>query len=261
MSVSMGVIIAEAAGMLLCVGVPVAALIFLQIKYKRCMAPFFSGVAAFIISQLVLRSRLLNEILPQSSWYLKLVAGQGAGYWVFMGLTAGIFEETARWVCFHLLKNHRKTKDAIAFGFGHGGIEALVITGVRYLNLFICSMVIYTGGSLEALGVSTQAAEQATAQISAMSVMNVLAGGVERIAAMGIHIGCSLLVFAGVKGKKSLRYLLLAVLLHGAVDASIGLWQAFGVGGYALEGIFFIYAAVLIVLGWWCCKRNVSEEQ
>lgn len=46
---------------------------------------------------------------------------------IILGLLAGIFEETARYILFKLiLKNTRSWKEGILVGLGHGGIEALL---------------------------------------------------------------------------------------------------------------------------------------
>src|ERR687892_302963 len=47
---------------------------------------------------------------------------------IILGLLAGIFEETARYILFrYILKNARTWKEGILVGLGHGGVEALLL--------------------------------------------------------------------------------------------------------------------------------------
>lgn len=283
----MGIILAEVLGLLLCFVVPFAGLIGLQMRYKKCIRPFLFGMLAFIVSQMILRSALLQFVLPQTAWYVDLQYNHYYGYWIFLGLTAGIFEELARWICFRfLLRKESATGNrkvlpekgngsekaetekgkfrAVAFGFGHGGAEAMLLTGVNYLNLILCSAVLFHGGSLtEAFGLPEAQAQQLAEQIQGAGVPEILMGGVERIIAIAMHIGFTLIVYAAVwNGKRQKRTEALgvaaAVLLHGGVDASLGFLQAAGIGGYALEGILFGYALLLLWIGW-CTCRHIPE--
>ena len=125
-------------GLLLCCIPAIAGFVLIQIKYRKSVLPFFMGAAAFIVSQLLLRTPLLQLVLPRFQWYVAMSVQNYYGYWIFLGMTAGIFEETARWICFrYLLKKRRRFSDGIVFGLGHGGAEALLITGIGYLNNFI----------------------------------------------------------------------------------------------------------------------------
>ena len=46
------------------------------------------------------------------------------GYALFLGFTAGLFEEVGRYLAFTtILKKRLDWKNAVAFGIGHGGIE------------------------------------------------------------------------------------------------------------------------------------------
>ena len=136
-------------GLLLCCIPAIAGFVLIQIKYRKSVLPFFMGAAAFIVSQLLLRTPLLQLVLPRFQWYVAMSVQNYYGYWIFLGMTAGIFEETARWICFrYLLKKRRRFSDGIVFGLGHGGAEALLITGIGYLNNFIVAWVLAGGGNL-----------------------------------------------------------------------------------------------------------------
>ena len=95
-------------------------------------------------------------------------------YYGFLGLTAGLFEETGRWAAFRLMKRRRRAldwKDALALGLGHGGVEAIWVAVSGLL-----------AGNLDFTADGSQ----------------VLLGGVERLFAMTLHVGFSFLIFKGV---------------------------------------------------------------
>jgi len=61
---------------------------------------------------------------------------------IILGLLAGAFEETARYVFFkYILKNAKSWKEGILVGLGHGGTEALLLGG--FAALAFANMVIY----------------------------------------------------------------------------------------------------------------------
>jgi uncharacterized membrane protein YhfC len=70
-----------------------------------------------------------------------------------------------------------------------------------------------------------------------------LMGGLERILAIIIQIGFSLLVLKGVMTKRY-RYLIYAVLLHAVVDIPAGLYQMKVINVGAAEFITSIFAGV-----------------
>lgn len=250
-------------GLLLCCVPAIAGFALIQIKYRKSVLPFFMGAAAFIVSQLLLRTPLLRLVLPQFKWYVALSVQNFYGYWIFLGITAGIFEETARCICFRfLLKKRRRFPDGIVFGLGHGGAEALLITGIGYLNNFIVAWVLAGGGNLtQRFGIEESLASQITQQFHQLTFWGSMAGAVERILALMMQVGFTMIVFYGVKKGKSLLALLTAILVHGFIDASIGFWQAAGVTGWALEGIFAVYTGALMVWVFICYKKLKKEER
>lgn len=250
-------------GLLLCCVPAIAGFAVIQIKCKKSVMPFFMGAAAFIVSQLLLRTPLLQLVLPRFEWYVTLSVQNYYGYWIFLGVTAGIFEETARWICFRfLLKKRRRFSDGIVFGLGHGGAEAILIVGISYLNNFIVACVLAGGGNLtQRFGIEEPLASQIAQQFQQLTFWGSMTGAVERILALMMQVGFTMIVFYGVKKGKSLLALPAAILLHGFIDASIGFWQAAGVTGWALEGIFAVYTGALMVLVFIYYKKLKKEER
>lgn len=236
---------------LLCVAVPVAGWLVLQTRrtaqgdrrYPKIWRPLLCGAWAWLIAQPVLRIPLLNLVVPQlpqplAGWLQSAPA---------LSLSAGLFEETARLVVMLLaLKGFCRWADAVAFGLGHGGLEAIGMVGATQVSNVVFSLAINQGRW-----------DQVASQIppaAAAGLHDTLVGGspwlfgmsgVERVAAITVHIGCSLLVLAGIYHGRRLLGWGLAVLLHSATNLAAALLVP--VSPYLAEA-FLVALAVVIWL-------------
>lgn len=218
------------ADILICFGVPLAGLLLCRKHKCGSLRAGAAGILCFIISQIVVRIPLLTLILPQFAWFHLMQLNPWI-YGIFLGLTAGLAEEGARWIfmkCFLSGKGRKRIGkspdvtgleflDGLAFGLGHGGIEAVLFVGV---NAAVTLALILAGAYPAEL----------------VSASDVWLGGMERIFAMSFHIGASLLIMYGVRVKKAFRYFLLALTLHTALDAAIVILPGvFSVGTIGME--------------------------
>ena len=249
--------------LIICFILPVLAFVFIQRKFKKTFKAFILGALAFFISQIVLRIPIINAVLPQFAWYNVFQIKYPYLYWIFLGLTAGIFEEIGRLVLIKLfMKKNQRFIDGITFGLGHGAIEAMLITGLTFINLLVFSIMI-NSGTLEAnLSNLPQATVNAIyAQCTRMTPLDAILGGIERIIAMGIHIGLTMIVFEGVRKNKALLYLIIAILVHGVIDASIGFMsQMFGFSTLAMEFVFAAISISLMIYVFYSKKRIKWQE-
>lgn len=245
------IIISFIINILICFGIPLGYLLY-AIKKRKNLRPFFIGSVVFFISQILLRIPLITYVLPKMDWYLSISVFNPILYSIFLGLTAGIFEEVGRLIGIKLgLKNQESWENGIAFGIGHGGLEAMLITGVvnvQYLILFLA----YSRGTL----ISSKA-QQLKALFDTITTMGVLAAGFERIGAIIIHIGLTLIVLYGVKNRKKL-YLPLAIFIHGFIDASIGVVQALRLNFMVFQGIFLL--SIIGLLGYIMISKKSFGE-
>lgn len=233
----------------ICFILPIIACVFLQSKYKKVIKPFLLGALAFFIAQIVLRIPIINNLLPSFFWYNVFQIKYPYLYWIFLGLTAGIFEEVFRLIIIKMFmkKNHRFV-DSISFGLGHGAIEAMIITGLSNINLLIFSIMI-NNGTLFSNNINLPQAtlDSIYYQCTYLTGLDVILGGIERIIAMGIHIGLTVLIFEGVIKKKSFKYLIYAILIHVAIDSSIGFMsQMFGLSALTMEIVFGLISFALM---------------
>ncbi|CEO05754.1 Predicted membrane protein [[Clostridium] sordellii] len=235
----------------ICFLIPLGSLIYFARLKNNNIRPFLIGMLVFFVSQILIRIPIISYILPNSTWYLKLSTNPYL-YGIFLGLTAGIFEEVGRYLGFkYLLKKNHRWIDGISYGFGHGGIEAILITGASLFSTLICSLIINSGGNLPS-GIYNQ--------ITALGGMEVILSGIERISAMIIHIGLSLIVLYGIRAKK-LIYLGIAILIHTIVNAPLVILPAvFNVGILGIE-LYILMCALVLLLFIFKSKKLYKKEE
>jgi uncharacterized membrane protein YhfC len=210
-----------------CVFAPAAAAVVMAVKRKGSFLMFVLGAVTFASSQLLLRIPLLGE-LQNAVWFNMLAVTQPLLCGLLMALSAGVFEETGRYAAARFLNKKLITwENGLMFGLGHGGLEAFVMAGVYYADTI--------AGTIS--GSDT---------VTALSVppYYFLIGGAERILAVAMHIGFSLLVMYAVK-RRHVLFFLLAILAHGLVDAMIPIFLP--LSEWALEGVFAVYAVIAVI--------------
>jgi uncharacterized membrane protein YhfC len=109
---------------------------------------------------------------------------------------------------------------------GHGGIESILIVTFSAIEYLIFSIMINAGTFAQALGAKSapDMVQALKDQLIGSNWFTYVASGIDRIPAVAIHIVLSLIVLYGIrKGKK--RFLVLAILLHAAVDFYTALVQ------------------------------------
>ena len=178
---------------------------------------------------------------------------------ILLGLLAGIFEETARYILFkYILKNTRSWKEGILVGLGHGGIEAMLlgilaavgfVTMLGYRSIDLSTVPSIPADQLEL------ARQQVAAYWSAPWYMALL-GFVERIFAIGLHVSLSVMVLYAIVYRKPVWFWL-ALLWHAVVDA-VAVYVGQNAGMLAAEGIVAIFALISL---WIVLKMRSSFFQ
>lgn len=220
--VSTANIIAMVFTLLISTVVPIAACIIAVFKWKGKVkiSSFFIGAATFILFAMILE-RILHAVVLGTTG--TLLTGNVWLYAIYGGLAAGLFEETGRFLAMKFcMKNTLNRENAILYGIGHGGIEAILLVGLTYVNNLIYSLLINSGSLtslLSAYDANTQQTvlRQLTALGTTPSYLFYMAG-VERINAMLLHVVLSYLVYLAVRNRKTGLYVL-SVFLHALVDA------------------------------------------
>jgi uncharacterized membrane protein YhfC len=212
---------------------PIALLIFLGIKRKIKGLPLLFGMAAFFVSQVVLRMPLMG-VLSEQSWHLNLAA-QLIPYALFLSFSAGLFEESARLGSALLLRKHRSYKDVISFGLGHAFCEVILLAGIASASNALMCLLNNSGG-----GLPIEQTGKMLTWLMNTNVLDVYLGVLERFIAVVFHIFATVLVFKGVVEKK-IRYYFLAMLIHTAFNFSAVLLAQY-FGGLAAEIVLLVLA-------------------
>ncbi len=219
---------------------PVLVVFLLCLKRKISFIPVGVGALVFTVFQLLIRIPAL-QMLAQIPAFAAFLARPIAGG-IFLGLTAGIFEEVGRYIGYKLLlRQKRAWKDGFAFGLGHGGIESIVLVGMTYINNIVLSLMLNNGQQAEKIisALPTGTWEQIYDALTQTAPHIFLVGGIERIFAMVIQVAFSILVLYTIR-KKNIFYLVLAVLLHLVVDGPLALLRPHGL--WVIEGFVCICA-------------------
>lgn len=250
---------------LICFIVPILCIWWLHRKYNASRMSFLVGLIAFVVSVQVLEA-------PLHIYFLKINETTAAWlsnpylYSLYGGLMAGIFEETARWICFKFfLKKQQRIQDSLSYGVGHGGIEAMLIVGTTYLSNLMVSMMI-NNGTIDSLGFSVELQDLVTQQLTLTSPLLFGIAGYERLMTLIIQVGLSVLVFKGVREHK-IRYYFIAILLHAILDFPAALYQMGISSIFVIEGFITLFA---VGYGWFIFKqmkqyqvdltKNVNQE-
>ena len=115
-----------------------------------------------------------------------------------------------------LLKAFHRWIDGVSFGLGHGGIEAILLIGLANVNNLALAATINAGQwDVIAQALPPEAADQLFTALTQTAPAMFLLGGVERLAAITLHIACSLIVLAGIVHGRKLVAWVVAVLVHG----------------------------------------------
>lgn len=224
---------------------PLALCIYFRIRYKISFVALGIGAAIFIVFSQVLERLLHSYMLFGNSATADMLKNPII-FGIYGGLAAGIFEEVGRFVGFKfLLKKSREWKDGIAYGIGHGGIEAILIGVLGNLNNIIYSKMINTGTFENTLGHALPASTINQIKSSLINTSPILfaVSGIERVLAVTLQLGLSLLVLYAIKKRKYI-FLLLAIFIHALVDFLAVFLQQKGANIGLIEGIVLIFAII-----------------
>ena len=241
------------------IAVPVCLAVWLMRKYRARLSTILIGAGTFIVFALVLESIMHQLVLKGPNG--PAIMGNTLLFAVYGGLAAGVFEETGRFLSmkFLLKKEPSTALPGIAYGIGHGGAEMLIIFGITMISNLVVSALINAGlsGILFAK-VPEDAAAQLQAQLNQLQTVGagtLLIGLWERISALVLHLGLSMLVWVAVrKGGKWLWLFPAAVALHAIVDAGVVMLQK-SVGMVPLELIVSAEAVAVATIGYMVARK------
>ena len=249
-----GSIAGMAISLIISVALPIVLMIVWRKKTGASFSSFCIGAGIFILFALILEQIFHSVMLGLTGTVLK------DNIWLYAlygGLAAGLFEETGRFTAMKFFMKDPDKKNAIMYGIGHGGIEAILVTGLNMISNLVTSMMINAGSLESILAPLGDERQTLLTQLSALWTepsWKFYMAGMERVSAVMLHIVLSYLVYMAVKNQKIIWYVL-SVLLHAAVNAGTILFaQVLPV--WIVEVILLAVCAGLI----FAVKRQYQKE-
>ena len=204
---------------------PLAVLVVyaLKNKGKGIWSAWFLGAAGFFAMQIVIRTPILN-LLGTTQGFMTFATEHFVLYCLIMAFTAALFEVIGRYAVAKFMSKNLIFERGIAAGLGHGGIEAIVIIGLTYLNNLIYIGMINSGtfdGVVEqtvALGVDTTSLLAIKDNLLHMNSAMFLLAGYERILTMILQVALSLVICYFVSHKEDWKGIVICLICHCLVD-------------------------------------------
>ena len=206
-------------------GLPIGLYLYYRRKMHARTSSFLLGMAVFVVFALVLESFVHSLVFSVTG---TAITGSLFFYALYAGLMAAAFEETGRYLAMRfVLRRRLDGPNALMYGAGHGGVEAMILLGLTSINNLVNSLMINGGVMGDVLaGLDEATLQMALEGISALWTSPAylfFLGGIERIVAVCLHVALSVLVWRAVRDGRSHWY-----------------WAAFG-GHFAVD-----FAAVLL---------------
>ena len=240
---------------ILMIAIPVCFFICWRRKHREQtkISWLIAGAAGFVISARMLEVGVHYFCIVADNPVSRFINGNTAAFVIYGITMAGIFEECGRLIILkYILKKDRTRENAVIYGIGHGGIEILTVL-LPAMILYLAIAVMFSQGDTEAalktLNITEETAAAALPSVQAaaafdyaMMAMNVM----ERLLAMLIHIGLTVIVYYGVVNAKKLC-LPAAILLHMLADTFPALYQRGILPLWAVE-IWIAFWTLMIML-------------
>lgn len=187
--------------------------IVLKKRWQFSIKLFLVGLIGFALPVMMIEgpiNALVLSSFAHSSKYFAVVYG---------GLMAGLIEETTRYVVFRVLAKKRSliTSDIVAYGFGHGLSEFILLGVMGLLTNIIVLQAIHSGQASQLPSLLVSQVKQLTGFAVVMSLF-------ERLVALLLQVLLTVWDFLAVT-KHKLSFYFWAILLHANIDFLAGAYQ------------------------------------
>ena len=240
---------------------PVVTAAFFINRYKSYWRFWLIGGAIFLISQLghipfnYFASKILNNtslVLWDKNQQILFNAG-------FLGLSAGIWEETSRYLGYRIwLKKPKAWRDGLILGLGHGSFEAILI---GFIALYVLlQMVAFKDTDLSFL-IPVDRIDFTYKSIQAYWNVNwydSLLGALERVLTIPIQVLLSILIIQIFK-RGNMIWLFVAIIIHTIIDASVVILINYS-SIYITEAIIALFSLLSLILIVLLNKKVVEND-
>ena len=240
----------------LMIAVPIALFIYWRRKHKEQtnISWLIAGALGFIVSARMLELGVHYFCILADNPVSRFINGSTAVYVLYGTIMAGVFEECGRYVVLKtIMKKNRTRENAVLYGIGHGGIEILAVL-LPAMVLYLVVAILFSAGdtenALKTLNITEETAVAALPSVQTAAsfdygvmVLNVI----ERLLAMFVHIGLTVIVYYGVVNSKKLC-LPMAIVLHMLADTFPALYQRNILPLWAVEIWGAFWAGVIVFI-------------
>ncbi len=210
---------------LLAVGFPTGLVIYFYKKQRISVPAVLVGALMFFVFQVITRIPAL-AVIQNQTWFKDFAAQNLILTGILIAFSAGLFETAGRFIGLRfLLRKKLDRKNGIAYGIGHGGIEAVLLVGLSYIGNIVYSIFINAGA----------VSSELVPQLLSTPPDWFLAAGIERVFTILFHIAAALLVTYGIMYNKKI-YILYCLLLHTLVDGVAVILQIYKLPVWGIEG-------------------------
>ena len=193
--------------------IAIISFIVLKKKWKFSIKLFLVGLIGFALPVMMIEGPINALVLSSFVHSSKCFAV------VYGGLMAGLVEETTRYVVFRVLAKKRSliTSDIVAYGFGHGLSEFILLGVMGLLTNIIVLQAVHSGqvSQLPSLLVS---------QVNQLTRFAVVMSFFERLIVLLLQVLLTAWDFLPVT-KHKLSFYFWAIFLHAAIDFLAGAYQ------------------------------------
>ena len=250
------------------IAIPVVFLVFWRRNHKgqTNFSYLIAGALGFIVSARVLELGVHYFCILADNPVSRFITGSTAAYVLYGTLMAGVFEECGRYIVLkYIMKKNRTRENSVMYGIGHGGIEILAVLLPSMITYLLIAVLFSSGKAEVALSTLKITEETAAAALPsvraaasfnfALMAMNV----VERVFAMLLHVGLTVIVFHGVVNSKVV-FLPLAILLHMLMDTFPALYQRGVLPLWSVEVWAALCTAVVVLIAFKLYRRMEPQN-
>jgi len=259
-------IVFMAVSLVFAFAIPIAGFVFLRKKYNCKMKAFFWGMIVWIVLASLVESIVHSLILTSSIG--ATIQGNIWLYATYGAFMAALFEETGRYLAinFRMKDCYGNNKNALMYGMGHGGVEAMYIIGLGMVSNISCAVMINNGMVSQTFESVLASADPETTFESLSSLVTssswiFLVGILERLFAMAAHIGMTIPVWYAAKEKKFGLYFV-AFGMHFAMDFISVISNNYISNVLLVELIIAVIAVLICVGAFYMNKKheNMTED-
>ena len=238
---------------------PLVFLLILMRGHRGVFSIWLAGALGFFVPQMIIRIPLLQMAgtLPAFALFSQTRPYQFA---LLLALTAAAFETAGRLLVLKVgLGKRLSFNTGLAAGAGHGGIEAIALIGLTYVNNLVISLMI-NAGRLDTIIPDPALADSIRRQLTDTPSWLFLTAGVERLLTMVFHIAMSVLLTLFIMKRKSLVGFILVMGLHFILDFVVVAMQIQSMPIWLIEGVVLIAALLSLVMVLLLRKRFGSSQ-